>query len=273
MATDTTDQESTLKTKIVDFLTLEPHILALFGAVFLITLGEQMWSEFFTLYFETLGGTVIALGVFKSISDTLDAVLQFPGGVISDKWGRLNAGISFVIFGIGGYFIYAIAPSWEFLFFGLVMVQGTSSLLQPTIFAIIGDSIPPEKRTNAFSVQSILKRLPIVVAPMIGGFIFNSIGIFNGVRATLWLTIALGSIAVIILYHVKKMDLEVQNDFHETADESDDTSQDEDNASENETRTTEDPIDTILIEGEDASEASSNWMEKIKLPRLSLIHI
>ncbi len=221
MKTENTRNETSFREKIIDFLTLEPHILALFGAIFLINLGEQMWSEFFSLYFESLGGTVFALGVFKSVSDTLDATLQLPGGVLSDKWGRLNAGIAFIVFGIGGYLIYAVAPSWQFLFVGLVLVQGTSSLLQPTIFAIIGDSIPPEKRTNAFSVQSILKRLPIVVAPMIGGFIFNAMGIFEGVRISLWATIAIGFVAVGILYYVKQRIPEHQRESKDAESEGD----------------------------------------------------
>ncbi len=201
------------KNKIIDFLTLEPHILGLFIAIFLINLGEKIWSEFFSLYFIALGGTVVSLGVFKSLSDAFDAFLQLPGGMISDKWGRINASIGFIIFGIGGYIVYAISPSWQFLFIGLIMVQGTSSLLQPTVFAIIGDSISPEKRTNAFSVQSILKRLPRIIAPMIGGFIFNSMGIFKGVRLSLWITVLIGIIALFLLFYIKKLNLENHKKF------------------------------------------------------------
>ncbi len=255
MATRQSDGAVTLREKIVDLLTLEPHILGLFSAVFLITLGEQMWSEFFALYFQALGGAVIALGVFKSISDSLDALLQLPGGVLSDRWGRLNAGIAFVLFGIGGYFIYAVAPSWEYLFIGLVMVQGTSSLLQPTIFAIIGDSIPPERRTNAFSVQSILKRLPIVVAPMIGGFIFNALGIFDGVRVSLWLTIAIGLVAVLVLYRVKRMDLEQQNDFHESVDVREEIAPEDD------------PTDAVLTRDHDSADSGLSRLERVRLPK------
>jgi len=271
MSVDTLEGEKGLRGKIADFLALEPHILGLFAAIFLITLGEQMWGEFFALYFEALGGTVLALGVFKSVSDTLDALLQLPGGMLSDKWGRLNAGISFVLFGIGGYFIYAVAPSWEVLFLGLIMVQGTSSLLQPTVFAIIGDSIPPERRTNAFSVQSILKRLPIVIAPMIGGFIFHALGIIEGVRISLWVTIGIGFVAVLILYWVRRLDLEQQNDYHENVDPRDNRSpMADDTRTEEEldiAPSEEDPSMTAPPDETSVSDVPRDTPEKSRLPR------
>jgi MFS family permease len=44
------------------------------------------------------------------------------------------------------------------------------SMAWPAIFAIIGDALPRERRAMGFTLQSILKRVPIVIAPIVGGF-------------------------------------------------------------------------------------------------------
>lgn len=185
--------------QIKEFLTLESRVLVLFSVIFLITSGEQLWMEYIPVYFIKLGGTVITLGIFQSVSNTLEAINQMPGGIISDKLGRIRASVFFIIFGLGGYIIYAISPSWQFLFIGLFFIQGTSSLLQPTVFAIIGDNLPTEKRTSAFTVQSILKRIPIIFVPTIGGFIIGGMGVVSGVKFGLSITIILGILGLLLI--------------------------------------------------------------------------
>ena len=182
--------------------------MALFVAILLINLGEQLWSEFLPTYFVSLGGSIIALGIFKSMADLLETISQYPGGILSDRIGRINAALIFLVMGTLGYMVYLLSPTWQFLFLGLVLLQGTSGLLQPTLFSIIGDYIPKEKRTNAFSLQSILKRLPIVIAPAIGGFLIASMGIIPGVRLGLEISIILGISSILLVSKSKKISTE-----------------------------------------------------------------
>ena len=52
-------------------------------------------------------------------------------------------------------------------------------MASPAIFAVIGDALPKEKRAMGFTVQSILKRVPIVLAPPIGGLLLERLGIVS----------------------------------------------------------------------------------------------
>jgi MFS family permease len=67
-----------------------------------------------------------------------------------------------------------------------------SGLALPATFAVIAESLPPERRAMGFTVQSILKRLPIVLAPPLGGLLIGSIGLVAGVRVSLTITVVLG---------------------------------------------------------------------------------
>jgi MFS family permease len=75
-------------------------------------------------------------------------------------------------------------------------------MASPAIFAVIGDSLPKDRRAMGFTVQSILKRLPMVIAPIIGGLMIAGMGVISGVRMGLIITLALAVIAVLIVLAV-----------------------------------------------------------------------
>jgi MFS family permease len=76
------------------------------------------------------------------------------------------------------------------------------SMASPAIFAIIGDSLPPERRAMGFTVQSILKRVPIVFAPLIGGLLIAKLGLLEGIRSGLVITLALAIVTVLLLSRI-----------------------------------------------------------------------
>src|SRR5580765_5944083 len=133
--------------------------------MFLMALGENLWTRFLPKYLETLGAPVLAIGAYGSTEDFLDAVYQYPGGWIADRYGRRRALLLFVALATIGYGVYWAAPSWPFVFAGLVLAMAWSSMASPTLFAVVGDALPPARRAVGFTVQSILRRIPIVVAP------------------------------------------------------------------------------------------------------------
>ena len=97
----------------------------------------------------------------------------------------------FTALATAGYAIYASAPSWPLMFAGLLGVMAWKAGAFPTTFAVIGDSLPPGRRATAFSVQSILVRVPRVIGAPIGGVLIGSLGVIAGVRTTLLATLAL----------------------------------------------------------------------------------
>jgi len=78
------------------------------------------------------------------------------------------------------------------------------SMGSPAIFAVIGDSLPRERRAMGFTVQSILKRVPIVIAPLAGGLLIARFGIVKGIHASLVITLLL---TVVTLLLVRKITL------------------------------------------------------------------
>lgn len=188
--------------RINDYLGLERNVVAASGAVFLVGLGEELWKKFLPKYLESLGASIFAIGLFGTAKDFLDAVYQYPGGWLADHFGRRTAFLIFLALASVGYFIYLFSPSWIFVFLGLVFASVWSSMASPAIFAVIGDSLPKERRAIGFTIQSILKRVPMIIAPIIGGAVIASMGIIAGVRTGLFITLIMAAITVLIVFAV-----------------------------------------------------------------------
>jgi MHS family alpha-ketoglutarate permease-like MFS transporter len=188
---------------------LEPNIVAMSAAVFLMAAGENLWKRFVPKYLEALGAPVTAIGLFGSCQDLLDGLYQYPGGWIGDRYGRRAALVLFVLLAAVGYGLYWAAPSWPVVVVGLVFVMAWSSMASPTLFAVIGDALPRERRALGFTIQSILRRIPIALAPALGGVAITTHGVAGGVRLGLAVTLAL---AVVTLAVASRIDIPVMRD-------------------------------------------------------------
>jgi len=197
-----TNRSGSWHAKIVDYLSLERNVTIASAAVFLIGFGEELWKKFIPKYLEALGATTPIIGLFGTAEDLFDALYQYPGGFIADHLGRRRAFLIFITLASIGYLVYLFSPSWPFLFVALALVMAWQSMASPAIFAVIGDSLPRERRAMGFTLQSILKRLPIVIAPIIGGVLIASTGIVKGVHTGLLITLALAAITLLLVLKI-----------------------------------------------------------------------
>jgi MFS family permease len=99
--------------------------------------------------------------------------------------------VLFNLLAIIGYLLYLFSFHWGLILVGTLFVAAWSSMSLPATFAVIGDSLVKSRRAIGFSVQSILKRVPIVIAPAIGGWLLESQGVISGFRIGLIITIVL----------------------------------------------------------------------------------
>ncbi|MGH9714537.1 MAG: MFS transporter [Candidatus Acidiferrales bacterium] len=189
--------------QLADLFGFERNVAAASGAIFLIGLGEELWKKFLPKYLESLGASTVIVGLFGTAEDFFDALYQYPGGWLADYWGRRRAFLTFLAAATVGYLIYFFSRSWSYLFLGLGFVMAWQSMGSPAIFATIGDSLPPQKRTMGFTIQSILKRIPMVVSPLIGGFFLGALGIQAGMRVGLGITLALAVTTVPLLLTIE----------------------------------------------------------------------
>src|SRR4051812_89682 len=191
------------RARLADYLSLERNVTIASAAIFLLGIGEELWKKFLPKYLEALGASAPIIGFFGTAEDFFDAVYQYPGGWLADHLGRRRAFLIFIALASAGYLVYLVSPSWPFLFVGLALVMAWQSMASPAIFAIIGDSLPRERRAMGFTLQSILKRVPIVIAPNVGGTLISSMGLVKGVHVGLIITLALAAAAFLLALKIR----------------------------------------------------------------------
>jgi len=189
--------------RVADYLGLEHSVTIASTAVFLIGFGEELWKKFLPKYLEALGATTPIIGLFGTAEDFFDACYQYPGGYIADRFGRRRAFLIFITLASLGYVVYLFSTSWAFVFVGLALAMAWQSMASPAIFAVIGDSLPRERRAMGFTLQSILKRVPVVLAPIAGGALIASIGLVKGVHVGLLVTLALAALTIVLVLKLR----------------------------------------------------------------------
>jgi MFS family permease len=189
--------------RITAFLGLEPNIVAVSGTMFLLGCGEHLWRRFLPKYLESLGAPITAIGLFGTAEDFLDGVYQYPGGWVADRYGRRRALLAFIALAALGYVVYLVMSTWRVAFAGLTLVMAWDAMASPTLFAVVGDALPTHKRTMGFTVQSILRRVPIVVAPTLGGLAVAALGIRAGVRLGLLVSLGVAAVTLAVASRVR----------------------------------------------------------------------
>jgi MFS family permease len=196
------DPSARLRTKIADYLSLERNVSLASAAVFILGLGEELWKKFLPKYLEALGASTGVIGLFGTAEDFFDAIYQYPGGWMADRLGRRRSFLIFVMLASAGYLIYLVSPSWPVVFLGLALAMSWQSMASPAIFALIADALPRERRAMGFTLQSILKRVPIVVAPVAGGVLIGSLGVVKGIHVALLITLGLALLTMSLVWRI-----------------------------------------------------------------------
>jgi MFS family permease len=133
------------------------------------------------LFYKNLGANDFLLGVIGFAATIALALVQFPGGYLADKDGRRSLVVT-MTYGVAlSYLFLVFAPSWQFVVFGL-MIQNFCLLYQPALFAIMLDSVAPEKRGASFTIQAVVSNLVSLPAPIIALFLVSAFQLDRGMR-------------------------------------------------------------------------------------------
>ncbi len=188
----------TKRARFADYFGLERNVVIVSAVVFLLGAGEELWKKFLPKYLESLGASAGIIGFFGTAKDFLDAIYQYPGGFVADRVGRRRAFLVFIALASIGYLIYLFSSSWIFVFVGLTFTMAWSSMASPAIFATIGDALPDSRRTMGFTLQSILKRVPMAFAPLVGSALIAGAGVVGGVHIGLIITLVIAIITLVL---------------------------------------------------------------------------
>ena len=183
---------------VAAFLGLKRNLVILLIAIFVIGAGEELWMRFVPKYLQALGATIFVIGLYDALRTSLGAFYAYPGGVIVDHWGHRRAFIIFNVISIAGYSLVLLIPNWGGVIAGMFFFLSWSCFSLPATFSLVGAALEANRHSMGVGVQSVIKRLPIMVSPVLGGMLIDYFGIIPGVRIALIISIFLSALTIFV---------------------------------------------------------------------------
>jgi MFS family permease len=177
--------------KISEFLALRRNTSLLLIALLLAGTGEKLWLGFAPEYIETLGGSILIIGLFDALQTFLGAIYAYPGGWLTDHWGQRKSLLLFSGISIAGYILVLVWQSWLALLLGSFLFLAWSALSLPATLSVIATSLQSNRHTMGVGVQSMIRRVPMMLGPLLGGWLLTRFGWTDGVRYALALCIVM----------------------------------------------------------------------------------
>ncbi len=158
------------------------QIAAFLLMVALLGLGERLAERFLPLYLIALGGGTFAIGLLNGMNNLLAALYSFPGGWLSDKIGYKRALAVFNLVSVAGYLIVVFLPYWPMVILGSMLFLSWTALSLPASMDLISGVMPEKHRTLGVTMHSLVRRFPMALGPVAGGFLIGIYGLESGIR-------------------------------------------------------------------------------------------
>ncbi len=195
----TPDQKSIgLGRRLTNFFGLKRNLVVLLVAIFVIGAGEELWMRFVPKYLQAVGATVFVIGLYDALRTLLGAIYAYPGGVFVDVWGHRRAFIAFNLISILGYGLVLLIPHWGAVIAGMFLFLSWTCFSLPATFSLVGATLAAGRHSMGVGIQSVIKRLPIMIAPFFGGMLIDRFGIIAGVRIALMISIFLSTLTILV---------------------------------------------------------------------------
>jgi len=183
-------------------------VLAVSGAV--TNLGAGIIGSYMPEYFRRLGGSTLVLGLMVS-SFVLVAQLftLLLGGFVADHYGRRKIMLLTAFYGALFPLLYALFQDWR-LVAVIGVLAGFGSLSAPAYHAIVADSIPPEKRATGISTLQVVSSIPLIVVPIMWGWMISNLGWIEGFKIGSIYSISTALASAFILFFFLKETIETK---------------------------------------------------------------
>jgi MFS family permease len=184
--------------RLADFFGFKRNLVVLLVAIFVIGAGEELWMRFVPKYLQTVGATVFVIGLYDALRTLLGAIYAYPGGVLVDIWGHRRAFLVFNLISIVGYALVLFIPHWGAVIAGMFLFLSWTCFSLPATFSLVGATLAASRHSMGIGIQSVIKRLPIMIAPVLGGMLIDRFGIVGGVRIALLISIVLSALTILV---------------------------------------------------------------------------
>ncbi len=162
----------------------------------LVGMGEKMAERFLPVYLLALGGGILSVGILNGLDNFLSALYSFPGGYLAERLGTKRALLIFNLLAMTGFALVILIPRWEAVLLGACLFLSWTAISLPATMGLVSSVLPKHKRTMGVSMHSLVRRIPMAIGPLVGGFCIDTWGTQTGVRLAFVIALLLAGVAV-----------------------------------------------------------------------------
>jgi predicted MFS family arabinose efflux permease len=173
---------------LANLLALNRTVAIVLLAVLFFGLGEQLWEPYMPVYLQArtkeairaapawgdlAAYTLWTVGIYTFLRNLFEGFCYIGGGQLT---GRLGDRGSLLLVGLLTVTGYGLLLTWSAPAGAIVaalLILGWEPLSVPVTFTTVGATVSQSGRGMAFALQSIQKRLPKVLGPLLAGFVLT----------------------------------------------------------------------------------------------------
>ncbi|MBN1662405.1 MAG: MFS transporter [Deltaproteobacteria bacterium] len=166
---------------VAGWLGINRATLAVLVVIGGLGLSEEIWRNFLAIHLKDsitgvnhaaqVLGAVKYMGIFAVLVNLLEGFGYIIGGAVAHRLGARSALLVSALPMILGFTVLIATRDPLFIVVGALLITNWESLSVPATFDVVGSEVPKDRRTIAFAMQSIQKRLPKVLGPLLGGIV------------------------------------------------------------------------------------------------------
>lgn len=155
--------------------------------------------RFLPKYLEVLGASAFVIAAFDAIKTFLGAVYAYPGGLVADRFGHRSAFVGFTLVSVSGYLLLIVLQFPLGVIASMFLFLAWSDFSLAATFSLVAQALPSNKHAMGIGMQSLVRRIPVIVGPIAGGILIDRLGVIRGVQTGAAITVALAVIAAVLL--------------------------------------------------------------------------
>ncbi len=149
------------------------NIITISITVALMTFSIFSWFTILPIYLKELGATDIQVGFSYSIISISFLIFQYPGGILSDTFGRKGL-IVYPTFIAALFFLLGyIFHNWIMLVITASVQNMVSAIQLPAFIALIAESVSEKEKGTAFSLLELGASGGIALGQFMGGILLK----------------------------------------------------------------------------------------------------
>lgn len=149
----------------------EIYVLA-FGKV-MTSMGALIWPMLTLIMSEKLGMNGQTIGLYSMLLSLFMGPFYLLGGKLADKYNKKTIIVTFDLIGNSLFLLCALLPLSMNTLYLMAIASVFQSMEQPAYDALIADLTSYTDRERAYSLNYLSYNLGLVLAPTIGGILFN----------------------------------------------------------------------------------------------------